>query len=118
MQLKGIRADQVTMVSLVLACTHLATLEVGKWLHAYIEKENIKVDVVLGTTLVDMYAKCESVESGLQVFEKMPKKDIMTWTTMIVGLAMSGHGKKALNFFYEMQRRRQPKKIGIFGLCF
>ncbi|KAL5729482.1 hypothetical protein ACHQM5_002425 [Ranunculus cassubicifolius] len=36
MQLKGTSADKVTMASLVLACTHLGTLEVGKWLHAYI----------------------------------------------------------------------------------
>ncbi|CAN6564228.1 unnamed protein product [Malus baccata var. baccata] len=57
MQLKGEKGDQVTMVSLLLACSHLGALELGKWLHAYIEKEKIKVDVALGTTLVDIRLK-------------------------------------------------------------
>lgn len=56
MQLRGEKGDKVTLVSLLLVCSHLGALELGKWLHAYIQKENIEVDVTLGTALVDMYA--------------------------------------------------------------
>ncbi|KAL6274750.1 hypothetical protein ACE6H2_025442 [Prunus campanulata] len=75
MQLKGEKGDKVTMVSLLLACSHLGALELGKWLHAYIEKEKIEVDVALGTTLVDMYAKCGSIDGASEVFRKLPEKD-------------------------------------------
>ncbi|KAI3975061.1 hypothetical protein MKX01_005172, partial [Papaver californicum] len=101
MQIKGIKADKVTMVSLLLACTHIGALELGIWLHVYIEKQYIEVDVVLGTALVDMYTKCGSIDGALEVFHGIPIKDVMTWTAMIVGLAMSGQGEKALEFFYD-----------------
>ncbi|KAK9268407.1 hypothetical protein L1049_000157 [Liquidambar formosana] len=117
MQLKGIKGDKVTMVSLLLACTHLGALELGKWFHAYIEKEKIEVDVPLGTTLVDMYAKCGSIEIALKVFQELPTKDVMTWTALIVGLAMSGEGEKALEFFHEMQMNGvKPDAITFVGV--
>lgn len=103
MQLRGEKGDKVTMVSLLLVCTHLGALELGKWLHAYIKKEKIEVDVTLGTALVDMYAKCGSIENALKVFQELPEKDVMTWTALITGLAMSGQGAKALRHFHEMQ---------------
>ena len=103
MQLKGLKGDKVTMVSLLLACTHLGALELGKWLHACIEKEKIEVDVALGTALVDMYAKCGSIDIAMRVFQELPEKDVMSWTALIVGLAMCGEGEKALEYFHEMQ---------------
>ncbi|XP_009371401.2 pentatricopeptide repeat-containing protein At1g08070, chloroplastic-like [Pyrus x bretschneideri] len=117
MQLKGEKGDQVTMVSLLLACSHLGALELGKWLHAYIEKEKIKVDVALGTTLVDMYAKCGSIDDALEVFRKLPEKDVMTWTALISGFAMCGQGKKALEHFHEMQKSGvKPDAITFVGV--
>ncbi|KAM2407276.1 hypothetical protein ACFX1X_026484 [Malus domestica] len=117
MQLKGEKGDQVTMVSLLLACSHLGALELGKWLHAYIEKEKIKVDVALGTTLVDMYAKCGSIDDALEVFRKLPEKDVMTWTALISGFAMCGQGRKALEHFHEMQKSGvKPDAITFVGV--
>ncbi|XP_058074608.1 pentatricopeptide repeat-containing protein At1g08070, chloroplastic-like [Magnolia sinica] len=117
MQIRGVKPDKVTMASLLLACSQLGALELGKWLHAYINKENIEVDIVLRTALVDMYAKCGSIESALRVFHEMPERDVMTWTAMIGGLAMCGHGEKALELFYEMQRSGvRPDAITFVGV--
>lgn len=117
MQLSGVKGDKVTMASLLIACTHLGALELGKWLHVYIEKEKIEVDVALGTALVDMYAKCGSIESAMRVFQEMPEKDVMTWTALIVGLAMCGQGLKALELFHEMQMSEvKPDAITFVGV--
>ncbi|XP_042496116.1 pentatricopeptide repeat-containing protein At1g08070, chloroplastic-like [Macadamia integrifolia] len=117
MQLEGVKPDKVTMASLLLACTHLGALELGKWLHLYIEKENIEVDLVLGTALVDMYAKCGIMETASRVFQAMPQRDVMTWTALIVGFAMSGQGEKALEAFNEMQRCGvKPDAITFVGV--
>ncbi|CAA6666332.1 unnamed protein product [Spirodela intermedia] len=103
MQLSGIPADEVTLASLLLACSHLGALELGKWLHACIRREKVQIDVVLGTALVDMYAKCGCAEIALQVFRELPCRDVMTWTAVIGGLAMCGRGEEALELFAEMQ---------------
>lgn len=117
MQYKGLTGDKVTMVGLLLACSHLGALAVGMWLHAYIMKKNIDVDVALGTALVDMYAKCGSITKGVRVFEELPEKDVMTWTALIAGLAMCGQGNKALQYFYEMQIRGvKPDAITFVGV--
>ncbi|KAF2310707.1 hypothetical protein GH714_016494 [Hevea brasiliensis] len=117
MQVQGVQADEVTMVSLLLACIHLGALDLGKWLHAYIKKRKINVDVALGTAMVDMYAKCGSIERALCVFQELPKKDVMTWTALIVGLAMSGQGEMALEYFHEMQGNGiKPDAITFVGV--
>lgn len=117
MQYKGLTGDKVTMVSLLLACTHLGALEDGMRLHAFIMKKNIEVDVALGTALVDMYAKCGSITNGVRVLEELPEKDVMTWTALIVGLAMCGQGNKAMEYFYEMKIRGvEPGAITFVGV--
>ncbi|KAK9149736.1 hypothetical protein Scep_008493 [Stephania cephalantha] len=68
MQFKGIKADKVTMASLVLASTQLGALELGKWLHAYVKKEGVEVDVVLGTAIVDM------IHGNIEAAERVAKQ--------------------------------------------
>ncbi|RWR73241.1 pentatricopeptide repeat-containing protein, chloroplastic-like protein [Cinnamomum micranthum f. kanehirae] len=117
MQGNGVKPDKVTMTSLLLACSHLGAVELGKWLHAYINKENIEVDVALGTALVDMYAKCGCIESASRVFYEMPQRDVMSWTSMIGGLAMCGHAEKALELFSEMQSSGvKPDAVTFVGI--
>lgn len=117
MQLSGIPADEVTLASLLLACSHLGALELGKWLHAYIRREKVQIDVVLGTALVDMYAKCGCAEIALQVFRELPCRDVMTWTAMIGGLAMCGRGGDALELFGEMQSQGiRPDAVTFIGV--
>ncbi|CAA7403111.1 unnamed protein product [Spirodela intermedia] len=117
MQLSGIPADEVTLASLLLACSHLGALELGKWLHACIRREKVQIDVVLGTALVDMYAKCGCAEIALQVFRELPCRDVMTWTAVIGGLAMCGRGEEALELFTEMQSQGiRPDAVTFIGV--
>ena len=117
MQLKGEKGDKVTMVSLLLACIHLGTVDLGKWLHAYVKRERIEVDVTLGTTLINMYAKCGGIEFALQVFQELPEKDVLTWTALITGLAANGEGEMALRYFDEMKIKGvKPDAVTVDGV--
>lgn len=121
MQLKGEKGDKVTMISLILACSHLGALELGMWLRAYINKEKIEVDATLGTALIDMYAKCEGIESAMKVFQQLPKNDVMTWTALITGLAMCREGEMALEYFHEMRmsgvKPYAVTFVGVLAAC-
>ncbi|KAK0600290.1 hypothetical protein LWI29_013441 [Acer saccharum] len=64
---------------------------------------NICKDVAIGTALVDMYAKSGDAESARKVFSELKTKDTMAWTSMIIGLAMHGHGEETLQTFRRMQ---------------
>ncbi|XP_043700359.1 pentatricopeptide repeat-containing protein At3g22690-like [Telopea speciosissima] len=103
-QLCGVKANEVTLVSLLSACSQIGALGQGKLIHAYIEEHNVKQDLCLGNALIDMYAKCGCIESALWVFHGMSCKDTFSWNAMIGGLAMHGHGKVAIDLFTQMQR--------------
>lgn len=56
-------------------------------MHLYAERNGIKIDEVLGSALVDMYGKCGSIDKAIQVFERLPKSNVITWNAVIGGLA-------------------------------
>jgi pentatricopeptide repeat protein len=99
MQLSGTKPNAVTMVSVVLACARLAALQQGKCFHAYIIKCVFDLNVVLETTLIDMYAKCGKVEIARQMFDNISRKNVVSWTAMIGGYAMHGLAEDAHALF-------------------
>ncbi|XP_042494694.1 pentatricopeptide repeat-containing protein At1g08070, chloroplastic-like [Macadamia integrifolia] len=120
MQLVKIRPTEVTLLSVLTACANLGALETGSWIHGYINKNGIEIDNNLGTALIDMYAKCGNMEKALDVFINMGrKKDVITWTAMIVGLAMNGRCRESLEFFSNMVTERvRPDEVTFLGvLC-
>ncbi|KAL2485999.1 Pentatricopeptide repeat-containing protein [Abeliophyllum distichum] len=102
MQGMNVKPDEVTMVSVLSACAQLGALDVGIWIHNYIEKHNLTLNVALGTALVDMYAKCGNITKALQVFQKIPGRNALTYTAIIGGLALHGDVQDALSIFLEM----------------
>ncbi|XP_057792017.1 pentatricopeptide repeat-containing protein At3g62890-like [Salvia miltiorrhiza] len=116
-----VKPDETTLVSVVSACAHLAALEQGKWLHAYIRKNGMKVNMILGTTLINMYMKCASVEEAMEVFDGMEEKGVSSWNALILGLAMNGQVERSLETFEEMKRRgmlpNEVTFVAVLGAC-
>eukprot|EP01018_Ginkgo_biloba_P010117 Gb_21745 [translate_table: standard] len=104
MQLADVKPNSITVLSVLAACSHLGALQQGKWIHEYIIKNGFESKVSVGTALIDMYAKCGSIEIARQLFDKMSKKDVVLWSAMIAGYGMHGHGKDALEVFGQMQQ--------------
>ncbi|KAK9067848.1 hypothetical protein SSX86_011959 [Deinandra increscens subsp. villosa] len=96
------KPDQVTLTSIVSACSHLGSLENGKWVSFYINKNKIKMSTPLGNALIDMFAKCGDIRSSKSVFNQMSNKCVITWTTMVSSLAVHGMCKEALALFNKM----------------
>ncbi|PPS09981.1 hypothetical protein GOBAR_AA10663 [Gossypium barbadense] len=75
MQLTGLRPNHAGIVGALTACSYLGSLDHGRWIHAYVDRNGMELDRVLGTTLVDMYANACSrmglVDEGLRIFNCM-----------------------------------------------
>uniref|UniRef100_N1QZM3 Uncharacterized protein n=1 Tax=Aegilops tauschii TaxID=37682 RepID=N1QZM3_AEGTA len=102
MQAAGVSPDEVTMVSVISACAKAGALDLGRWVHAFIDRKGIMVDLELSTALIDMYAKCGLIERARLVFDAMVERDTKAWSAMIVGLAMHGLAEDALGLFSRM----------------
>lgn len=121
MQQEGINPDEAVLASVISACTNLAALDQGKWVHSYIRENGLKVDGILGTTLIDMYMKCGCVEIAIEVFHEMEEKRVSAWNAIIFGFAMNGFAERGLEVFSEMKRRgvipNEMTFIGVLGAC-
>ncbi|KAJ7524559.1 hypothetical protein O6H91_17G011300 [Diphasiastrum complanatum] len=112
MKQEGMQPDNVTFVLLLKACASLAALEQGKQLHSDIIKRGFQSDVIVGSTLVDMYAKCGCTEDAREVFNNMSERDVVSWTAMIAGYAQNGLGKEALALYEQMKQEGvQPDTV-------
>nr|XP_043631402.1 pentatricopeptide repeat-containing protein At2g33680 [Erigeron canadensis] len=102
MRKQGISPNELTMASVLKACSSLAALEQGKQIHASSIKHGFGLKVPIGGALSTMYAKCGSFKDGDLVFARMPSRDVISWNSMISGLAQNGHGNEALELFNKM----------------
>ncbi|CAN5962314.1 unnamed protein product [Sphagnum jensenii] len=109
MQQEGVQPDPVTFVAVLNACASVSALEEGRCAHEQIIRSGCESVVFVrnafvGSSLVDMYAKCGSMEDAWRVFCKMPSQDVVTWTAMILGYVRCGQGEKALELYKRMQQ--------------
>ncbi|KAL4200051.1 hypothetical protein AMTRI_Chr03g147770 [Amborella trichopoda] len=111
--------NAITMLSVLSACANLGALKQGQWVHKYIERYGVVMDEFVMTALIDMYAKCGSIENARSVFKRAERRDVSVWTAMIQGLATHGQGREALDLFEEMQREGvKPNAVTFVGvLC-
>ncbi|KAJ7285387.1 hypothetical protein O6H91_05G047000 [Diphasiastrum complanatum] len=112
MQQTGIPPNKVTFLVVLKACAQIPALEQGKQLHSDIVKSGFESDLIVGSTLVDMYAKCGCIEDARQVFNNMQERDVVLWNAMIAGYAQHGLGKEALDLYEQMKQEGvQPSNI-------
>ncbi|EEF32762.1 pentatricopeptide repeat-containing protein, putative [Ricinus communis] len=109
MQEVGIEPDEVSLVGVISACAMAGALDIGRWIHAYIKKRMIHIDLELNTALVNMYAKCGCIEKAKEIFDYMPVKDSKAWSSMIVGLAIHGLAEDALEMFSRMEEAKETE---------
>lgn len=120
---EGVKPDQVTACSVLSGCAHLGSLGLlaGKSFHGYIVKNEWELSVELGTALVNMYAKCGTLKFASQVFALMRERNVMSWTSLICGLAQHGYSKEALDIFEKMQiegvRPNELTFTGVLNAC-
>jgi pentatricopeptide repeat protein len=89
-------------VGVLNACASIVALEEGRCAHEQIIECGWDSDVFVGSSLVDMYAKCGSMQDAQTVFNKMPSHDVISWNAILGGCAMHGHGNEALKLFEQM----------------
>ncbi|KAJ8541640.1 hypothetical protein K7X08_002456 [Anisodus acutangulus] len=94
----GVKSDEATVVSTLSACTALKSLELGKEIHRYIVEE-VGFSLIIGNALVDMYCKCGCLMLARQIFDDMPTKNVICWTSMVSGYVNSSQLDEARELF-------------------
>ncbi|KAJ4958618.1 hypothetical protein NE237_025729 [Protea cynaroides] len=114
---KGISADSITVRAVILACAQVGSLDLARWMGEYIDRTEYRNDVFVNTALIDMYAKCGSIEFARKVFDCTPDKDVVVWSAMIVGYGLHGRAHEAIDLFNLMKYAQvEPNYVTFLGL--
>lgn len=112
-----VKPDVITIVSALSACGQLGCLETGVEIyHHAMSKELIDSNVIVENTRLDMFMKCGCVDAARDLFDQMLQRNIISWSTMIVGYAINGKCKEALALFSTMEKEGpRPNYVSYLG---
>ncbi|OVA19414.1 Pentatricopeptide repeat [Macleaya cordata] len=95
--------NEATLVTILSVCVSVGSLSLGQWVHSYMDgKHDFMMDVHVRNALMNMYVKFGDMGMAVKVFKELKCKDLVSWSIMIGGMAMNGHGKQALQLFSLM----------------
>eukprot|EP00268_Persea_americana_P065269 TRINITY_DN8685_c0_g2_i1.p1 TRINITY_DN8685_c0_g2~~TRINITY_DN8685_c0_g2_i1.p1 ORF type:complete len:862 (+),score=151.85 TRINITY_DN8685_c0_g2_i1:93-2588(+) len=111
MRLQGLRFDSVTLASMLAACAGSENIDIGKQAHGYCIRNSLESDVVIASSIADMYAKCGRINDARWVFDITTQKDLVMWNTLIAAYAHLGLSGEAMKLFYQMQLEGAPPNV-------
>ncbi|CAK8540130.1 unnamed protein product [Lathyrus sativus] len=105
----GVEPNEVTMVNVLIACARSRDIDTGRWVHERIRKAGYdpfvcasNSHVILATSILEMYAKCGSLNVARDLFNKMSKRNIVAWNCMINAYNQYERHNEALDLFSDM----------------
>ncbi|KAK7410346.1 hypothetical protein VNO78_01060 [Psophocarpus tetragonolobus] len=85
-------------------CSKRCLLDQGKQVHGVVEKLGFGRDLVLNNDLIDMYAKCGTMDFACMVFDQMAERNVVSWTALMCGYLQNGDAKTSLVLFSKLGR--------------
>ncbi|CAH8383656.1 unnamed protein product [Eruca vesicaria subsp. sativa] len=117
MQREGFGRDGVVMLGLLQASADLGDQKMGCSVHGYLIRTGLPMNVVVETTLVDMYVKVGFLEVASRLFSRMMFKTAVSWGSLISGFAQNGLASEAFEAVVEMQSLGfQPDLVALVGV--
>ncbi|KAL3526380.1 hypothetical protein ACH5RR_011036 [Cinchona calisaya] len=102
MIVRGVEPNSVVVISSLQACEATGNLDLGKKLHELAVQKGFELDVMVATTLLDMYMSCSSPDEAVELFGKMIGKDAVSWSAVLCGCVQNGLAYKSMGLFRDM----------------
>ncbi|XP_010557105.1 PREDICTED: pentatricopeptide repeat-containing protein At1g06140, mitochondrial [Tarenaya hassleriana] len=102
---ESMRPNEFTSANILVSCSSLGSLRHGKSVHGYVIRTGIEMDAVNCTSFIDMYARCGCVPMARKVFDMMPEKNVISWSSMINAFGINGLLEEAIDCFDRMKAR-------------
>lgn len=100
-----LHTSKFTFPPLLKACAFLRNLQTGKIIHATIIQMGLQYDPFITTSLINMYVKCGSLCSAVQVFDFISQceADVTIWNAMLDGYIRNELTQECMGLFRRMQ---------------
>ncbi|KAH7438510.1 hypothetical protein KP509_04G018200 [Ceratopteris richardii] len=102
MKQQGVEPNEFTLVSILKACSDLSMLEEGRQIHVALIECGFEQDTFVSNAIIDLYVHCNQFEDACNVFNKLFKRDVVSWSTLMGGSIEHERGEMALQLYSEM----------------
>ncbi|XP_030530826.1 putative pentatricopeptide repeat-containing protein At3g01580 isoform X1 [Rhodamnia argentea] len=112
----GFVADPVSLITAISACTQLLYLKVGSSVHGFMYRMGFDANLSLLNSVLNLYAKTGSIRLAMNLFRKMPRTDVISWSSIIACYVCKGATNEALDLFNEMiEKGYKPNEVSVVG---
>ncbi|MED6196068.1 hypothetical protein PIB30_043842 [Stylosanthes scabra] len=124
MQEKGEVPDEYTYSSTLKACSCIGVVAEGSQIHASLIRQGSSylVQSTVAGALVDFYVKCRRIAEARKVFDRIEHKNVVSWSTLILGYAQEDNLPESMNLFHQLRESRHKvdgfvlsSLIGVFA---
>lgn len=117
LQLSRQKPNEFTFVAVLKAASNQASLPHGQQFHNWLIKTGLDFEPFVMNALMDMYAKCGSLEDARKIFGSALQRDVVCWNSMISTYAQHGEAEEALKMFQAMIKEGiQPNYVTFVGV--
>lgn len=102
----GIPPNLGCILSLLSAISDLKDTKRGRCVHSYILTHNFHMNTEIANQLIHMYAKCHGITSARRVFDRIRRKDLVSWTSIMTAYVCDENAEEAINLFRIMKREK------------
>lgn len=114
---KNLMPTEFTLSSVLSFTALLFPIEQGIQVHSLVVKLGMESDAIIASSLVKMYSKFGLIDLAMKIFAKMVLRDLISWNTIIMGLARNGRVVETLDIFHELLKNGlQPDRITLEGV--
>ncbi|KAF2302460.1 hypothetical protein GH714_036423 [Hevea brasiliensis] len=108
MHARNMKINDYTYPSVLNCFVSVKDIQKAKSVHCLIVKTGFGAYKLVNNALVDMYAKQGKLDYAFMVFDQMPDKDVISWTSLVTGYSYNGSYEDAIKLFCDMR---------IAGVC-
>ncbi|KAG4981734.1 hypothetical protein GLYMA_10G012200v4 [Glycine max] len=112
---KKIEPDEYTYPSVLKACGESLDFNSGLEVHRSIEASSMEWSLFVHNALVSMYGRFGKLEIARHLFDNMPRRDSVSWNTIISCYASRGIWKEAFQLFGSMQEEGVEMNVIIWN---
>ncbi|KAI9115142.1 hypothetical protein K1719_014155 [Acacia pycnantha] len=102
MRSNDIIPNELTMVNVISAFSHLGQIWNCRMLHALVTKLNIEELVRISTNLMHAYCLCSGLEEARTLFDRMPERNLVSWNVILNGYSKAGLVDTAKELFEKI----------------
>ncbi|KAI6702447.1 hypothetical protein NL676_011583 [Syzygium grande] len=122
MRKQGFEPDEVTVVSLLPLCARLGAVDAGQQIESYAGSSRLLKDFIsVGNAVIDFYCKSGDMEASMRKFRDLPRKNVVSFNTMITGMAFNGKDRLGVELFEEMATEgvipNDATFVGVLTCC-